>query len=102
MTLEEKVGQMIQPDLREVTPAEVTEYKLGSILVAGRSQVTINTRLRRIGLRLLDFLSGQRPAFDGPPVPFAWATDAVHGHNNVFGATLFRITLASAPPATPS
>ena len=29
MTLEEKVGQMIQPDLREVTPDEVTEYRLG-------------------------------------------------------------------------
>ena len=35
MTLEEKVGQMIQPDLREVTPDEVTEYKLGSILNGG-------------------------------------------------------------------
>ena len=35
MTLEEKVGQMIQPDLREVTPDEVMEYKLGSILNGG-------------------------------------------------------------------
>ena len=35
MTLEEKIGQMIQPDLREVTPQEVTEFKLGSILNGG-------------------------------------------------------------------
>ena len=53
MTLEEKVGQMIQPDLREVTPDEVTEYKLGSILNGGgRFRVTINTRPRRNGPRL--------------------------------------------------
>ncbi|MEH6454599.1 MAG: hypothetical protein V7782_16340, partial [Psychromonas sp.] len=35
MTLEEKVGQMIQPDLRGVTPEEATQYKLGSILNGG-------------------------------------------------------------------
>ena len=35
MSIEEKIGQMIQPDLREVTPDEVTQYKLGSILNGG-------------------------------------------------------------------
>lgn len=35
MTLEEKVGQMIQPDLRDVTPEEVAEYHLGSLLNGG-------------------------------------------------------------------
>ena len=35
MSLEEKIGQMIQPDLREVTPEEVAEYKLGTILNGG-------------------------------------------------------------------
>lgn len=35
MTLEEKVGQMIQPDFREVTPEEVTRYKIGSVLNGG-------------------------------------------------------------------
>lgn len=35
MTLEEKVGQMIQPDYRQVTPEEAKEYKLGSILNGG-------------------------------------------------------------------
>ena len=93
MTLEEKVGQMIQPDLREVTPDEVTEYKLGSILNGGgRFRVTINTRPRRNGPRLPRLsIRPVASAFDGRGfrIPFAWATDAVHGHNNVFGATLF-------------
>ena len=37
MTLHEKIGQMIQPDLREITPQEVEEYKIGSILNGGGS-----------------------------------------------------------------
>ena len=37
MTLEEKVGQMIQPDLRGVTPEEAKQYKLGSLLNGGGS-----------------------------------------------------------------
>src|SRR5688572_5793305 len=32
LSLEQKVGQLIQPELRVVTPADVTEYSLGSIL----------------------------------------------------------------------
>lgn len=35
MTLEEKVGQMIQPNLLEVTPEEAKQYKLGSLLNGG-------------------------------------------------------------------
>ena len=37
MSLEEKVGQMIQPELRNVTPEDVKEYHLGSILNGGGS-----------------------------------------------------------------
>ncbi len=37
MTLEEKVGQMIQPELRDITPEEIIEYKIGSILNGGGS-----------------------------------------------------------------
>ena len=35
MTLEEKIGQVIQADIASVTPAEVKEYNLGSILNGG-------------------------------------------------------------------
>src|SRR5690554_3928050 len=37
MSLEEKVGQMIQPELRNVTPEDVKQYHLGSILNGGGS-----------------------------------------------------------------
>ena len=52
MTLHEKIGQMIQPDLREITPQEVEEYKIGSILNGGGScQPTTNTLGNRLGTR---------------------------------------------------
>src|SRR6187431_2332984 len=35
MTLEQKIGQMVQPDIRDVTPADVRKYRLGSILNGG-------------------------------------------------------------------
>ena len=35
MTLDEKIGQMLQPDFREITPEEVAQYKIGSVLNGG-------------------------------------------------------------------
>src|SRR5437868_9900457 len=35
MTLAQKVGQMTQPDIRSITPAEVTQYYIGSVLNGG-------------------------------------------------------------------
>ena len=93
MTLEEKVGQMIQPDLREVTPDEVREYKLGSILNGGGAFPGNNkyATAAEWAETAETFYQASGHAFKGRGfrIPFAWATDAVHGHNNVFGATVF-------------
>jgi len=37
MTIEEKVGQLVQADLCCVTPDDFRTYKLGSLLVGGNS-----------------------------------------------------------------
>src|ERR1700704_3666128 len=37
MSLEEKIGQMIQADIASITPAELSQYKLGSILAGGNA-----------------------------------------------------------------
>jgi beta-glucosidase len=93
MTLEEKVGQMIQPNLREVTPDEAKEYKLGSILNGGGAWPYENKHaLAKDWVEQADsFWFALKSAFTDRPfsIPFMWATDAVHGHNNVFGATIF-------------
>ncbi|WP_019614875.1 glycoside hydrolase family 3 protein [Psychromonas ossibalaenae] len=93
MTLEEKVGQMVQPDLREVTPQEAKQYKLGSLLNGGGGwpnedkYATAEDWAKesdKYWLALKEAFADR--GFD---IPFIWATDAVHGHNNVFKATVF-------------
>ncbi len=93
MTLEEKVGQMIQPSLDQVTPAEAKQYKLGSLLNGGGSWPDKNKRATaKDWARTADsYWLALDEAYKarGFKIPFMWATDAVHGHNNVFGATVF-------------
>jgi len=91
MTLEQKVGQMTQPDIRSVTPDEVRRYYIGSILNGGGAWPGMN-RHASVGdwLRLSDaFYRASMSTDMAVKVPVIWGTDAVHGHNNVFGATLF-------------
>ncbi len=91
MTLEQKVGQMVQGNIPHVTPGDVVKYHLGSILNGGGTwpagkNSTANDWLKRADayhLASLDTSDG------GAGIPIIWGTDAVHGHNNVIGATLF-------------
>ncbi|HHC6614789.1 glycoside hydrolase family 3 protein [Vibrio alginolyticus] len=93
MTLEEKVGQMIQPDLRDVTPEEAKKYKLGSILNGGGAAPNGDkyATAEDWAKEADKFWIALEEAYAdrGFRVPFMWATDAVHGHNNVFQATIF-------------
>ena len=92
MTLEQKVGQMIQGEIKWVSPADVTQYHLGSVLNGGGSFPNKNK-----GSSVDDWLqladSYYHASIDrsggGAGIPLVWGTDAVHGHNNVIGATLF-------------
>ncbi len=88
MTLEEKIGQMTQVDYDAIKAniKDIGKYFIGSILCGGNSEpdditpagwanlydkfqnVALKTRLR---------------------IPIIWGIDAVHGHNNVDGATIF-------------
>ncbi len=93
MTIEEKLGQMIQPDLRGVTPAEAKQYKLGSILNGGGAWPNENkhSSAQDWSDKADEFWHAIEEAYADRPfrIPFMWATDAVHGHNNVFSATVF-------------
>ena len=92
MTLEQKVGQMVQGEIKTVTPADLTKYHLGSILNGGGSfpNDQKNSTMRD-WLDLSDeyYLASLDKSQGGAGIPVVWGTDAVHGHNNVIGATLF-------------
>jgi len=91
MTLEQKIGQMTQPDIRSVTPDDVRKYYIGSILNGGGAWPGMNMHAS-VGdwLKLSDdFYRASMSTDMKVKVPVIWGTDAVHGHNNVYGATLF-------------
>jgi len=92
LTLEQKIGQMVQPDIRDVTPQDVRKYRLGSILNGGGA-FPGNKKYARVAdwVALADqfYDASMDTSGGGPAIPVIWGTDAVHGHNNVVGATLF-------------
>jgi len=104
LSLEQKVGQLIQPELRLVTPADVTEYSLGSILNGGGSFPGENKHAKvEDWIALADAFYNASMSTEGGrvPVPVMWGTDAVHGHNNIIGATLFPHNIALGATRNP-
>src|SRR5262245_55748988 len=92
MTLEQKVAQMVQADIRSVTPDDVKKYRLGSVLNGGGAWPGNNKHAAVADwVALADkFYDASMDTSGGAPaIPIIWGTDAVHGHNNVVGATLF-------------
>jgi beta-glucosidase len=92
MTLEEKVGQVIQADIASVTPQDLQDYHLGSVLNGGNSAPNNNNHSPAIDwLTLADkfWLASTDTSDGGVGIPALWGIDAVHGNNNVVGATLF-------------
>ncbi|MEE2915634.1 MAG: glycoside hydrolase family 3 N-terminal domain-containing protein, partial [Pseudomonadota bacterium] len=92
MTVEEKVAQVIQPDIAHVTPADMRRYHFGSILNGGNSAPN-NDEFAPAPewLKLADafYDASVDRSNGGVGVPMIWGTDAVHGHSNIVGATLF-------------
>jgi beta-glucosidase len=92
LTLEEKVGQVVQADIASVTPEDVRTYHLGSILNGGNSAPGGDDFAPPAKwLELADaFYAASVDTRNGrTAIPLLWGTDAVHGHSNIVGATLF-------------
>jgi beta-glucosidase len=88
MTLDEKIGQMVQPDLACVTNrADIQNYGFGSMLSGGDSKppgennpatwVATCNELQSYALKTR------------LKIPLLYGIDAVHGHNDVIGTTIF-------------
>jgi len=92
MTVEEKVGQVIQPEWKSISPAEVAQYHIGSIengggaVPGGNKHSTVQDWVNLIEPY---YDASVDPARNRVIIPLIWASDAVHGLNNVYGATLF-------------
>ncbi len=92
MTIEQKVAQMIQPEIRDITVEDMRKYGFGSYLNGGGSFPNGNkhsTPEDWIKLAEAMYQASIDDSLDGSSIPTMWGTDAVHGHNNIVGATLF-------------
>ncbi|MEV7158631.1 glycoside hydrolase family 3 N-terminal domain-containing protein [Streptomyces misionensis] len=85
MSLEEKAGQMTQAERDGLVPGDIAAYDLGSLLSGGGSTPTPNTP--EAWARMIDGfqLRAQATRFQ---IPLIYGVDAVHGHNNLYGATV--------------
>lgn len=86
MSLDQKLGQMVQAERAAAGPADVANYHLGSVLSGGGSTPTPNTPEAWADM----YDAYQRAATSTElGIPILYGVDAVHGHNNVYGATIF-------------
>ena len=87
MTLDEKIGQMTQADLKAINDkADIARYALGSVLSGGDSDPDDITAQgwARTHDELQSWALKSRLK-----IPLIYGIDAVHGHNNVDGAVIF-------------
>ncbi|MDE2280954.1 MAG: glycoside hydrolase family 3 protein, partial [Xanthomonadaceae bacterium] len=91
MTLAQKVGQMTQAEIKSITPDQVRRYYIGSVLNGGGTWPNNDKHAS-----IKDWLALADSYYDASmhtdmavKIPIIWGTDAVHGDNNVYGATLF-------------
>ena len=92
MTVEEKVGQLVQGDIASITPDDVRKYRLGSILAGGNSDPGGRydaAPAEWLALADAFYEASMDTSQGGKAIPVIFGIDAVHGQSNIVGATLF-------------
>lgn len=89
MSIKEKVGQLVMAEIGSISPSDVRKYNIGGILNGGGSWPT-----KQPGSDVRSWLAMAEGFYresvkSSTAIPVIWGTDAVHGHNNVYGATVF-------------
>ena len=89
MTLDQKVGQMTQPERMHITPDEVRTYHIGSVLSGGGSFPGANRPADWVAMNDAYWEASMSEDDGGIAIPLLYGIDAIHGNNNVLGATVF-------------
>ena len=101
MSIEEKVGQVIQADLDFIKPSDLRDYPIGSVLNGGNTSPRGKLRASPTEWKSLAQEFYEESKKTGASIPVLWGTDAVHGHSNVFGATIFPHNIGIGAAANP-
>lgn len=116
MTLKEKVGQMTQIERRVATPSAMKDFSIGTLSLSLSLSIFLTSLIMEDGVLYLSIVLGsilsaggsgpfenalsadwadmvdgfQRSALETRlRIPMVYGIDAVHGNNNVYGATIF-------------
>lgn len=87
MTLQEKIGQMVQIERSVATPDVMKNYFIGSVLSGGGSVPSAKASAEAWVNVVNSLQKGSLSSRLG--IPMIYGIDAVHGHNNVYKATIF-------------
>ncbi|XP_007010542.2 PREDICTED: beta-glucosidase BoGH3B isoform X1 [Theobroma cacao] len=87
MTLAEKIGQMVQIDRTVATEQILRDYSIGSVLSGGGSAPLPQASAEDWVNMINAYQNGSLASRLG--IPMIYGIDAVHGHNNVYNATIF-------------
>jgi beta-glucosidase len=87
MTLEEKAYQCVQGEQSNVNRADVTKYGIGSVLSGGGNAPSTGNYADNWRERVNELKAAALESRLG--IPLLYGIDAVHGNNNIYGATVF-------------
>ena len=93
MSLERKIAQLIQPQINSFTAEDMARHRFGSYLNGGNGgpggdEYAPAAEWLAYADEMWDASVRPLPG-DEPVIPTIWGTDAVHGHTNIVGATIF-------------
>ena len=89
MTLAQKIGQMVQTERMFITPEQVKAWHIGSVLSGGGSSPGENTLLDWVDMNDAYWAASMEDDNGHLAIPILYGIDAIHGNNNVQGATIF-------------
>ncbi|MEE4279131.1 MAG: glycoside hydrolase family 3 protein [Halieaceae bacterium] len=89
LNVEQKIGQMTQPERMACSPEEVERFHIGSILSGGGSAPGANRPADWVAMNDAYWRASMATGAGRVPIPIMYGIDAIHGNNNVLGATVF-------------
>ncbi len=89
MTLDQKIGQILQPERQFITPEEVKKYHIGSVLSGGGSVPGENKPADWIAMNDAYWAASMEEDDEHLAIPLIYGVDAIHGNTNVLGAVVF-------------
>ncbi|WP_439102234.1 glycoside hydrolase family 3 protein [Congregibacter sp.] len=89
MNLDQKIGQMTQPERMACTAQDVKEFHIGSVLSGGGSCPGANLPADWVDMNDAYWMASMEADEEHLAIPLLYGVDAIHGHGNVRGATVF-------------